>query len=206
MTVVGHSNQFAEKRYSISESQLNGIITRAFAKGYRSRYDDEEEERQARRQARKGYGLQDSHRGLGRSLVLGGLEGALGAYGTKDQVDEDYRKGLSEEDIISNAGRSGRNKGALIGGVTGAAAGGGLGYLLGKSANMGGDELIEMLNGKETAESKFLKNLSPKKAALLGAGVLGTGVALRGGLGGYFGAKKNARERLDLPRVERRSR
>ena len=95
----------------------------------------------------------DSHRGLGRSLLLGGPGGAVGAYLTKDEATKLAKEGKSDEEIVNAVGKSGLKKGAAInaglgalsgvqGGVKGALAGaggaaisGGIGGLLGARKN-----------------------------------------------------------------------
>lgn len=132
-----------------------------------------EDEARARREARRGLRLQDSHRGLGRSLLLGGPEGAYGAYISKGGVDEDYENGLSEAEIVNNAANRGAKWGAGIGGGFG---------LLGGTAKAA------------------INPRNPRNA--IAPITYGSYGAIGGGLGGYFGAKKNARTRLDKPRVK----
>lgn len=147
-----------------------------------------------RAEARKGKKLENSHRGLGRSLILGGgLPGALGAYATKGKVDEDYSAGKSEEEIVSNAGKRGAKYGAAIG--AGAGAVGGLAnYALGaKAANE-----LKSIGAIDNTAAKAIKGgiiKNAAKGALISA-ALGT-------LGAHLGAKKNAKERLNKRTVNR---
>lgn len=84
-----------------------------------------EEERAARKAKRKGIELEDSHRGLGRSLILGGGPGgAAGAYLTKSKAERDWEEGESEERIVKNAGNRGIKYGAGIGAGVGLLSGG----------------------------------------------------------------------------------
>lgn len=82
----------------------------------------------------------NSHRGLGRSLALGGLISALSARSTKKDFDRDVNKGLDEHQIIKNSKRRGFKRGLLGGAVAGSIKGflsaGPLGALIG--AGVGG--------------------------------------------------------------------
>ena len=132
-----------------------------------------------RAEARKGKELQDSHRGLGRSLILGGPAGAAGAYMTKGKVDEDYAAGKSEKEIVSNASKRGALGGAGIG--AGVALGSGL---VNYKKNVAA---LTSLGADRTIAGKITKAAIPIGVAA-GAGL--------GALGGSLGAKKNARTRL----------
>lgn len=61
----------------------------------------------------------ESHRGLGRSLLLGGLQGAVGGYAGKNEADKADEEGASDSEIIRRAGK----KGLKIGAATGALGG-----------------------------------------------------------------------------------
>lgn len=117
----------------------------------------------------------DSHRGLGRSLLIGGPVGAIGAYTGKGAADKADREGKSDEDIVRAASKRGRLVGAGLGAVAGAGA----------AAAGAGTELLKKANPKLA------------KSALITAGSLGAlNGAVLGGAAGHFGAKKNARERV----------
>lgn len=131
-----------------------------------------EEERSKNKKNRSGKSLQDSHRGLGRSLLVGGIGGSLGSYMTKNDVDEDYENGYNEHEIINRAGKKGAKYGALGGGLIGAASG---------ALNPG-------FTGKQ-------------KLAL--SAISGLGSAALGAVGGSLGARKNAKDRLDKPKLIR---
>ena len=100
-----------------SENEVNNIIEAAYSEGYEEAYRNfsDEESRKETAAKRKGESLQDSHRGLGRSLILGGASGAIGAYMTKEKVDEDYDEGYDEDEIKSRAGKRGAKYGAALG-------------------------------------------------------------------------------------------
>lgn len=120
----------------------------------------------------------DSHRGLGRSFLLGGPGGAAGAYLTKEEADKLAAEGKNDREIINRVADSGTKKGALIGAGLGAAAGAAGGRLLGNAIG--------------------LKGYGAQKAV---TGAI-TGGAW-GALGGRLGAKKNARVRLAKERADR---
>ena len=156
-----------------SENEVNELIQSAYSEGYEeaSRNFSDEESRKETAAKRKGESLQNSHRGLGRSLILGNAPGAIGAYITKGKVDEDYAEGYDEDEIKSRAGKRGAKYGATLGA--------GLTTL--------------------TNSGALIRGNSKTRAMALG-GV--AGMAGAGALGGYLGAKKNAKERLNKPRIK----
>lgn len=147
-----------ERLYSVNETLLEGYEEREFAE------KKEEEEEGPKAKKRRLVVLKDveSHRGLGRSYLLGGLNGALGGYVGKKHADTLDAEGASDEEIL----RGSKKRGALAG----AAIGAGLG----------------VVNAASLA--KFNKPLA------VGAAI---GSAATGALGGYLGAGKNTRTRLD---------
>lgn len=125
----------------------------------------------------------ESHRGLGRSLLLGGFQGAVGGYAGKNEADKADEEGASDSEIIRRAGK----KGLKIGAATGAGLGA-ISYLpyAAASSRIGG-----------------AKNIAAGLGALAGGTMLGAGA---GALGGHLGAKKNARTRTERRRLMESSR
>lgn len=109
----------------------------------------------------------DSHRGLGRSLLIGGVPGALGAYTGKSAANKADKEGKSDEEIVEAASKKGRKAGAILGGAAGTI--------------YAAPQLIKVYGGKKGA---------------LGAAAAGALSAGFGAAAGHFGAKKNTKERL----------
>lgn len=110
-----------------------------------------------------------NHRGAGRSLVIGGLGGALGGLIAKEGIldsisegDRDYRK-IKDDATL---------KGAAAGGILGAALG--------------------SIPTKKAVEKLY----KSKDKKLLPIYILSSGVT--GALGGGLGARKNASESIEL--------
>lgn len=119
----------------------------------------------------------NSHRGLGRSIILGGGPGAIAGYVGKKAAEEADEQGLSDHEIKKAATKKGAKAGALLGGTVGLACGL-------KSAAL---------------SQRVAKHLGVKRGAGTAlAGAVGTGLsgAAVGALGGYLGAEKNTRTRL----------
>ena len=132
-----------------------------------SKNDDE-----GKNKKRKVY-LEDvnSHRGLGRSIILGaGPGGAIGGYFGKKAADKADREGKSDREIKEIAGKSGAKYGA--------AAGAGIG----------------LANAARRAVFAGKGNVG--RALLYGAGNAAVFGGL-GALGGYAGARKNTSRRLE---------
>lgn len=115
----------------------------------------------------------ESHRGLGRSLIVGlpsGPGGALGAFLGKKKADELDAEGKSDREIIRGASN----------------------YAAGAGAGIGAG----LLGGKMISDAIMLPK-GMKKAAIVGNLVpLATATGF-GALGGYLGAKKNTKTRLE---------
>lgn len=116
--------------------------------------------------------LPNSHRGLGRSYLVGGLGGALAAHSTKEDVDKDVDLGYSDEEVVRRAKKRGTRRGGLLGGIIGGISGGIKGFFSGGP-------------------------LGALAGATIG-GVTGAGLSA---LGARWGAGKNARTRLKKSRV-----
>lgn len=132
-----------EKLFSTGDEELDDILEEVYYSGISDGYDyaqkefastvwdideddedeDESEKRKERAKKREGKHLGDSHRGLGRSVILGGLGGTLGAYTTKEDAEADYKKGYSEGEIVRRASKRGGKRGAILGAGIGAASG-----------------------------------------------------------------------------------
>ena len=193
-----------EKLFSTGDEELDDILEEVYYSGIEDGYDyaqrefasvwdvedksDKEErgERKKRAEKRERKELKNSHRGLGRSIILGGvLPGAIGAYTTKDDTDKDYKKGYSNEDIIERAGKRGAKRGAIIGAGTGLASATG-GVLL---ANGISDRLAPKMAEYGLQAPKFrISGMKMARNTAVAAGL--------GALGSYLGAKKNAKSRL----------
>lgn len=116
----------------------------------------------------------ESHRGLGRSYLLGHIPGAIGGYVSKGVADDADAEGLSDKEITKKASKAG----ALVGGGTGTALG-----------LAGGLKSAEVLRRHGALNNKYAK------AAWIAGSTIASGAG--GALGGYMGAKKNAKTRLN---------
>jgi hypothetical protein len=121
-----------------------------------------------------------SHRGLGRSMLLGGgiMPGAIAGYVGKKAAEEADEQGLSDWEIKKAATEKGTKAGALLGG--------GLGLASGLSSAALSQRIAKQLGVKGGGTAAAL-------ATAAGAGLSGAAV---GALGGYLGAEKNTRTRL----------
>lgn len=122
----------------------------------------------------------ESHRGLGRSILLGGGIGGggmIGGYLSKEKADDLDREGKSDGDIKRGATRHGRNTGAIAGALIGG---------LGAAAS------ASLINKSSIYRSLGIKAAHPFISGAQGA-VSG---GLIGALGGHLGAKKNVEKRL----------
>lgn len=126
----------------------------------------------------------ESHRGLGRSLLLGGLQGAVGGYAGKNEAGKADEEGASDSEIIRRAGKKGLKVGAATGAGLGALSY--LPYAAAASSHIGG-----------------AKGIAAGIGTLAGGTMLGSGA---GALGGHLGAKKNARTRIEKRRLMESSR
>lgn len=121
----------------------------------------------------------ESHRGLGRSLLLGGFQGAVGGYAGKNEADKADEEGASDSEIIRRAGKKGLKIGAATGAGLGAISY--LPYAAAASSHIGG-----------------AKGIATGLGTLAGSTMLSAGA---GALGGHLGAKKNARTRTERRRL-----
>lgn len=121
----------------------------------------------------------NSHRGLGRSILLGGgiMPGAIAGYVGKKAAEDADEQGLSDWEIKKAATNKGAKAGALLGGSLGLVTG------LNSSAAV----------ARATKELGLKGGTATALAGGLGAGLSGAAV---GALGGYLGADKNTRTRL----------
>lgn len=127
---------------------------------------------------RVGLNSIESHRGGGRSIVIGGIPGLIGMSRGKKVADRADKEGKSDTQILKESSRAGAKTGALAGGIGGAI--GGVGIPLITSAVTGG----------RVSAARLAKNA-------VSSGLVGAGL---GSLGGYLGAKKNTRVRLEKRR------
>ena len=124
----------------------------------------------------------ESHRGLYRSNLVGGLPGLVGGYKGKKYADELDEQGLSDKEILEGS----KKKATQVGGRVGAALGGVTGAGYGTAAGVG---LGRRIGGKKGAAL----------GAALGAGIAGVSAATgagMGALGARLGASKNTKTRL----------
>lgn len=120
-----------------------------------------------------------SHRGLGRSMLLGGgiMPGAIAGYVGKKAAEKADEQGLSDYEIKKAASEKGAKAGALLGGSVGLAGG-----------------LSSAAVSQRIAKQLGIKGgTAAALASAAGAGLSGAAV---GALGGYLGAEKNTRTRL----------
>ena len=119
-----------------------------------------------------------SHRGLGRSLFFGGLQGALGGLAEKNEADIADKEGASDAEIIRRASKKGAKTGGAIGAGLGATTS--IPYAISLGAHGG------------------VKGAALGLGSALGATAVG---GAHGAIGGYLGANKNARKRTEKRRV-----
>ena len=124
----------------------------------------------------------NSDRGLGRSIIWGGLPGAISAYAGKSAARKADEEGKSDEEIIKAAEKAGAKRGAILG----TARGIGHGYLTTRVVN----KLLK--NGvKDYTPAKYGKY--GKISGITAGTLLGAGTYF----GGKFGARKNAQKRVE---------
>lgn len=146
-----------------------------------------------------------SHRGLGRSAILGAaVPGMIGGYAGKKAANKADKEGKSDEEILKKAQKTG----AVGGAIPGAALGAGTSLVLSRAYNMHGPKITDIVNkalkdqGIEHRLSfKKLGKGSIAKKALIGSG-LAAGI---GAFGGYLGARKNTKKRLEKRAYEERN-
>lgn len=119
-----------------------------------------------------------SHRGLGRSLFIGGLHGAVGGLAGKNEADIADEEGASDTEIIRRASK----KGAKVGGAVG--------------AGMGAASSIPYVIAG--AKGGGIKGAAFGLGSMAGLTAIG---GAQGALGGYLGANKNARKRTEKRRI-----
>ena len=136
---------------------------------FRERSDNREKKK------RRETALEDveSRRGYGRAFLLGlpgsGLSALAGTYAGSRRADELDRQGKSDKEILRGAG----NRAALVGGGLGAGLAGGIAAIGATKGKLSIGEASKRIG----------------HAAMVGGAF--------GGLGSYFGARKNTRERLN---------
>lgn len=134
----------------------------------RIKFYSEEEEKKGRTK------LKDvkSHRGLGRSFLIGQTPAALGGYVGKKAADKADAEDKSDEEIKKAAIKKATKTGALIGGLSAI--------------------------GTTAITDPMLKKLGYTKLGrgAVAAGTIGSNVGLAA-LGARLGAKKNTKVRLD---------
>lgn len=65
----------------------------------------------------------NSHRGLGRAILLSPIDaggGLVGGYAAKDEADKADQEGADDKEIIRRVGKKGKKYGAIAGGTIGA--------------------------------------------------------------------------------------
>ena len=155
-----------EKYFSTTDITMEDVEQRIFS------VKEEDDEEKKDKKKKKVY-LEDvnSHRGLGRSIILGaGPGGAIGGYVGKKAADKADKEGKSDREIKEIAGKSGAKYGA--------AAGAGIG----------------LANAARRAAFAGKGNVG--RALLYGTGAAAVLGGL-GALGGYAGARKNTKKRLE---------
>lgn len=141
----------------------------------------------------------NSHRGLGRSAILGALApGMIGGYVGKKAANKADKEGKSDEEILKKAQKTG----AIGGAIPGVALGAGTSLVGSHVYNKYGPKIVDTINAAlkdqgydDDVNIKFNKlgKGSRAKKALIAAGLAGG----FGALGGYLGARKNTKKRLE---------
>ena len=139
----------------------------------------------------------NSHRGLGRSAILGALApGMIGGYAGKKAANKADKEGKSDEEILKKAQKTG----AIGGAIPGVALGAGTSLVGSHVYNKYGPKIVDSINEVMKDQGydvniKFNKlgKGAKTKRALIAGGVAG-GI---GALGGYLGARKNTKKRLE---------
>lgn len=161
-------NEPEERLYSTGNEDLDILMERAFCEGYEYAQREFAEKEEKKKRKIKLSDI-DSHRGLGRSLILGGPHGAFGGFAGKKAAEVADEEGLSDVEIRKAAGK----RGALVGAGLGALAAG---------TNVAiQNNMIKRMGGKLGTGYKVVVPLA---------------AAASGALGGYLGADKNTKTRL----------
>ena len=167
----------------------------------------------AKEEKKKKIGLSpliDSHRGLGRSLLIGGLPGAISAHAGKRAANKADEEGKSDGEIIREASKAGRRRGMKIGALEAGAAtliGAGIGAgsarheglrrIKSENFRRAGKTMVEAVDPR--VKKRFL-NKCTKAGAKIGAAA-GVGFGLVRGASiaaaGHYGARKNTERRLE---------
>lgn len=156
-------DEMGEERYfSTTDFEITDGEQKDFAK----------KEKKPNKKKRRALEDVESHRGLGRSILLGGPSpaGALGGFAGKMKANKLDKEGKSDKEILEGASKHGAKVGAGLG----------AGLIAGKAIS----EAIAYPKGM-------------KKLAVSGNLVPAALVSGFGALGGYLGAKKNTKTRLE---------
>ena len=127
---IEDDNEIQEKLYSTGNDELDDLLERAFCEGYEyAQKEFAEKEKDEEKKKKKKY-KNESHRGYGRALIVGGIQGGAGRYAGKREVE----KALEEGDDIKTAKKRGLDKATKVGAIGGA----GIGVIRGATAGPGG--------------------------------------------------------------------
>ena len=144
-----------------------GVDLKLFSK---DRDNDDKEDKKGKKH-RISLDKVNSNRGLGRSMILGAvIPGAVGGYAGKKAAEKADKEGKSDREIVEAASDRGMKVGAAVGG--------GLG-------------LAHTLRSMAVAPKGYVG-----RNAVYGLGRSAI-IAGAGALGGYLGAKKNTKRRLE---------
>lgn len=170
-----------ERLYSVEMDEETLSLFSDFCEEFGIKLYSKDEDDDNKKRKNKVY-LEDvnSHRGLGRSIILGaGIPGAVGGFVGKKKADEADREGKSDREIKEIAGKTGAKTGALVGGALG---------------------LANTLSGAAGSPKGYVgRSIAYGLGATAGLGGLGA-------LGGYLGARKNTSRRLEKRAAEERKR
>jgi hypothetical protein len=125
-----------------------------------------------KKKSKNGVYLEDvnSHRGLGRSFLIGGLGGAIGGYAGKKAANKADAEGLSDKEILKRATKKGAKVGAITTGLAGAVG---------------------------SIPAALMYKAGGNKVAAAAVPIVNGGLAAGlGAVAGHFGAKKNTKTRL----------
>ena len=108
-----------ERLYSTGSDELDELLERAFCEGYEYAQREFAEKEEKKEKKKKKKYENESHRGYGRAIIVGGAPGGAGRYVGKREVE----KALEEGDDIKKKKRRGLDKATKFGAISGAGLG-----------------------------------------------------------------------------------
>lgn len=160
------------KKFGQKEFNENGLVRYQHYKIRKKQFSEN------KRDKRVSLSSIESNRGGGRSILIGGIPGVIGYTKGKKIADKADKEGKNDTQILEESSRAGAKTGAIAGGIGGLVTGAGIPLI------------ASSIVGNKLSAARIAGNA-------LQSGLIGTGL---GSLGGYLGAKKNTRTRLEKRR------